>query len=269
MQKNRQLNVYKNGTIVATWFSAEYFLFAFRHLKATAEMSRSGCMNIITRDRIRRAVLVGLLFLAFLNSVNSMPYKRSMIRLCSKNLSDALHLTCKDRGYNELLSYSFEEDPPQQQTETTSMRPGLTEECCYRTCTYAQLEQYCKPLKTTPATTDAVKNQVWIEKNRYPSARPAASSSSEERSRSDIDYVHRAVKCRIHGSKEARRKGFSSEHGDDAVGGCDDKRNSTRRHCAGHGCKHQRQRRRRLDKVFDRILADRVLNNKPVVPNAK
>lgn len=111
-------------------------------------MSRSGCTSMFRRGRARTVVLIGLLLLALLDSVNGTPYKRSLLRLCSKNLSDALYLTCKGRGYNEPFSYSGEEDPQDY------VGPGLTEECCYRQCSYAQLEQYCKPSSTT--TADAV-----------------------------------------------------------------------------------------------------------------
>lgn len=91
------------------------------------------------------------------------------------------------------------------------------------------------------------KSPVWI-KYPYLSTRSAASSSSEERSRSDIGYVHGTIKCRIHGSKGARKKGANTDRDDDA-GGCDG-RNSMRRHRTGHcGCRHRRQRRRRPGKV--------------------
>lgn len=100
------------------------------------------------RSRARTIVLVGLVLLMLLDTINSIPYKRSLVRLCSKDLSDALYLACKDRGYNEPFSYSGEDDPKD------SVGPGLAEECCYHQCSYSQLEQYCKPNRTNP--TDAV-----------------------------------------------------------------------------------------------------------------
>ncbi|CAK9823711.1 Insulin-like peptide [Anthophora retusa] len=204
------------------------------------------------RSKARTIVLIGLVLLTVLDTVNGIPYKRSLLRLCSKSLSDAMNLACKGRGYNEPFSYSSEDDPQDSQG------PGLAEECCYHQCTYSQLEQYCKPDKASPA--DAVKQPVWIEKYPYPSARPAASSSSEERSRSDIDYVHGTIKCRIHGSKGGRKKGANLDRDDDA-GGCDG-RNPLRRHRGGHcGCRHRRQRRRRLGKMLERTLADRSSKN--------
>lgn len=114
-------------------------------------MPRSGCRAKTTmfgRSRARTIVLVGLMLLTLLDTVNSTPYKRSLLRLCSKSLSDALYLACKDRGYNEPFSYSSEDSP------MDSVGPGLAEECCYHTCTYTQLQQYCKPEKSS--SVDAV-----------------------------------------------------------------------------------------------------------------
>lgn len=92
----------------------------------------------------------------------------------------------------------------------------------------------------------------WIVNSVYPSVRPG--TSSEERSRSDIDYVAGTIKCKIHGLKGARKKGTNPDR-DDAVG-CDGK-SSVKRHRGGHcgGCRHRRQRRRRLGKVI--IMADK------------
>ncbi|CAL7938798.1 unnamed protein product [Xylocopa violacea] len=211
---------------------------------------RASKTTMSKRSRARTMVLVGLVLLTLLDTVNGIPYKRALLRLCSTNLSDALQLACKDRGYNEPFSYSGEDDAQD------SVGPGLTEECCYHQCTYTQLQQYCMPDTNNPA--DAVRNQVWRKKYPHPSARPAASSSSEKRSRSDIGYG--TIKCRFHGSKGARKKGASSDRDDDA-GGCDG-RNSLRKRRAGHcGCKHRRQRRRRLGKVLEKTLANRSLKN--------
>ena len=92
---------------------------------------------------------------------------------------------------------------------------------------------------------------VWMKQYPYLSEGSAASSSSEERSRSDNDYVHGTVKCKIHGSKGTRKKGASNGDCEDdaAPGGCDG-RSWSRKHRACHcGCRHRRQRRRRLGKV--------------------
>ncbi|XP_015429190.1 PREDICTED: uncharacterized protein LOC107185927 [Dufourea novaeangliae] len=208
-------------------------------------MSR-GCTTMPLRHgRAKRMVLLGLVLLALLDTVTGIPYKRSLLRLCSKSLSDALYLTCKGRGYNEPFSYSGEDDP--QDTDG----PGLAEECCYRQCSYTQLEQYCKPSNSSPV--DAVKKPVWIVNSANPSVRPE--TSSEERSRSAIDYVAGTIKCRIHGLKGARKKGTNLNR-DDVVG-CDGK-GSMKRHRSGHCvCRHRRPKRRRLGKILERTLADR------------
>ncbi|XP_078032868.1 insulin-like growth factor 2 [Augochlora pura] len=193
------------------------------------------------RGRAKAMVMLGLVLLTLLHSVITVPYKRSLLRLCSKNLSDALYLVCKGRGYNEPFSYSAE-DEPQDPTA-----PGLAEECCYRMCSYTQLEQYCKSNKTIPA--DVVKKADWIGNSVYPSVRPG--TSSEERSRSDIDYVAGTIKYKTHGLKGARRKGNNFDR-DDAFG-CDE-RNSVRRH---RGCRPRRQKHRRHGKPSEAALADR------------
>ncbi|KAL7303194.1 hypothetical protein TKK_0004397 [Trichogramma kaykai] len=66
---------------------------------------------------------------------------RRSVRLCSRSLSDALYLLCKDRGYNEPFSSSDEEEIRH------ATGPGLVEECCYNACSIQQMEQYCKPRK--------------------------------------------------------------------------------------------------------------------------
>ncbi|CAK9811312.1 Insulin-like peptide [Anthophora plagiata] len=220
----------------------------------TEELGTNGgtLRNLQLTSKTRTIVLIGLVLLTVLDTVNGIPYKRSLLRLCSKSLSDAMNLACKGRGFNEPFSYSSEDDPQDSQG------PGLAEECCYHQCSYSQLQQYCKPHKASPS--DAVKQPVWIEKYPYPSARPAASSSEKERSRSEIDYVHGTIKCRIHGSKGGRKKGANLDRDDDA-GGCDG-RNPLRRHRGGHcGCRHRRQRRRRLGKMLERTLTDRSSKN--------
>ncbi|XP_043250283.1 insulin-like growth factor I [Colletes gigas] len=205
-------------------------------------MSRTGCATVTSR-RIRagRLVLVGLILLALLDSVSGVPYKRSLLRLCSRSLSDALALACKDRGYNEPFSYSAEADPQD------SMETGLVEECCYRQCSFSHLQQYCKQDTEGPAAD--VDKSVWIENLPYPSGR--LGTSSEERSRSDTDYDASTIKCRTHGLHGPRKKGTNTNH-DDWVG-CDVKV-SVRRHRGGW---HRRQIRRRLGKVSEMALAEK------------
>ncbi|XP_053984237.1 insulin-like growth factor I [Hylaeus anthracinus] len=204
-------------------------------------MSRPGCGTMTSRrTRTGRMVLIGLILLALLDTVSGVPYKRSLLRLCSKSLSDALALACKDRGYNEPFSYSAEADPQD------SMEPGLVEECCYRQCSFSHLQQYCK--QDTDSPVGALDNSVWIVNLPYSSGRPE--TSSEEISRSDTNNVTGTIKCNIHGLKGTRKKGTNTYH-DDCVG-CDGKV-SARRHRGG---RHRRQRRRRLGKVPDKAPVD-------------
>ncbi|XP_043493370.1 insulin-like growth factor I [Polistes fuscatus] len=81
------------------------------------------------------------LIINLFGTINSAPFERSnmrTLRLCSRRLSDALYLVCSDRGYNEPFSYSSEDE------QRGPTGPGLVEECCYHSCSYVQLEQYCK-----------------------------------------------------------------------------------------------------------------------------
>lgn len=98
-----------------------------------------------------------------------------------------------------------------------------------------------------------IDKSVWIVSLPYPSGRPG--TTSEEKSRSDTDYVAGTIKCRIHGLKGARKKGTNTDH-DDCVG-CDGKV-STRRHRVG---RHRRQRRRRLGKIPEKTSVDKTLKN--------
>ncbi|XP_058788705.1 insulin-like growth factor I [Phymastichus coffea] len=86
-------------------------------------------------------LLLGSLMLSWheaeANSVHRRFYRRA-VRLCSKNLSDALYLICKERGFNEPFGNSGE-------VERHASGPGLVEECCYNACSLEQMEQYCKP----------------------------------------------------------------------------------------------------------------------------
>ena len=69
-------------------------------------------------------------------------FSRGAVRLCSKNLSDALYLLCKDRGgFHEPFSNSEESDVGPQ---NKNPGPGLVEECCYNACGIDQMAQYCK-----------------------------------------------------------------------------------------------------------------------------
>lgn len=138
--KERHVSLCCYSESVSVWFTKTFSVRYARKLIVTDDtMPRSGFKTAMFRpSRARTIVLVGLVLLTLLDAVNGIPYKRSLLRLCSKSLSDALYLACKGRGYNEPFSYSGEDDP-------MDVGPGLAEECCYHQCSYAQLEQYCKP----------------------------------------------------------------------------------------------------------------------------
>ncbi|XP_011266656.1 insulin-1 isoform X2 [Camponotus floridanus] len=94
--------------------------------------------------KARPVFLFVLVLLSILHIADSqVTLRKSHIRmqkLCSRSLSDALYLVCRERGYNEPFSYSGEDEP------RVDPGPGLVEECCYHSCSYYQLERYCKPL---------------------------------------------------------------------------------------------------------------------------
>lgn len=97
-------------------------------------------------------------------------------------------------------------------------------------------------LITVPFSVFFRKIPVRIVNTSYPSVRPG--TSSEENSRSGIDCVAGTIKCRIHGLKGMRKIGTNLDR-DDVTVGCDGK--SMKRH---RGCRHRRQRRRRVGKVL-------------------
>lgn len=84
-------------------------------------------------------LLATFLLLSVLSIVDSVPLNKSLrgtLRLCSRSLSDALYIVCRERGYN---GYSYGDDGADN-------GQGLVDECCYHPCTYEHLEQYCKPI---------------------------------------------------------------------------------------------------------------------------
>ncbi|XP_012280089.1 insulin-like growth factor I [Orussus abietinus] len=93
----------------------------------------------------RRGLLPLLVFVLLVQVLGqTRAYPRPNVRLCSKSLSDALQLVCQKRGgYNEPFSYSGEDDHH-------VARGGLVDECCHKSCSIAQLEQYCKPTLANP-----------------------------------------------------------------------------------------------------------------------
>jgi hypothetical protein len=109
-------------------------------------MSRWPCLRML----LLGLLLLGPLLLALteagpvLAGSGHRRFYRRAVRLCSRSLSDALYLLCKDRGYNEPFSSSGETEV----RHTTG--PGLVEECCYNACSIEQMEQYCKPRGKQP-----------------------------------------------------------------------------------------------------------------------
>lgn len=116
---------------------------------------------MIRGDRLMNGAVI-LIVLVFLNvlyaqttEVVRKKYTR-MQKLCSRRLSDALYIVCRERGYNEPFSYSNEDEP------RADPGPGLVEECCYHMCTYEQLEQYCKPLPEDTRI-DSRDDVMWVD----------------------------------------------------------------------------------------------------------
>lgn len=101
-------------------------------------------------------LLAAFLLLSVLSIVDSVPLNKSLrgtLRLCSRSLSDALYLVCRERGYN---GYSYGDDEPR-----VDNGQGLVDECCYHPCTYEQLEQYCKPMPGEKR--DESRDVMWVD----------------------------------------------------------------------------------------------------------
>ncbi|TRY77599.1 hypothetical protein DNTS_024422 [Danionella cerebrum] len=62
--------------------------------------------------------------------------------LCGGELVDALQFVCEDRGF-------YFSRPTSRSNSRRSQNHGIVEECCFRSCNLALLEQYCaKPAKS-------------------------------------------------------------------------------------------------------------------------
>lgn len=114
--------------------------------------------------KARPVLLFALVLLSVLHNVSTqVTLRKSHIRmqkLCSRSLSDALYLVCRERGYNEPFSYSGEDEP------RVDPGPGLVEECCYHSCSYEQLERYCKPLPEEKRV-DSRHDVMWVDVSVY------------------------------------------------------------------------------------------------------
>ncbi|XP_012255971.2 insulin-like growth factor I [Athalia rosae] len=108
----------------------------------TERRSHTACTALVATVVILQVILMQSKW------VEAMPYHQRTLRLCSRSLSDALFLVCKDRGFNEPFSYSGEvnDEEERRPASTTGPRRGLVQECCHRSCSIEHLERYCKPL---------------------------------------------------------------------------------------------------------------------------
>ncbi|KAI4498167.1 hypothetical protein M0802_006653 [Mischocyttarus mexicanus] len=151
--------------------------------------------------------LTAFLILNLFVTTNGAPFERSSIRtlrLCSKRLSDALYLVCSDRGYNEPFSYSNEDE------QRGPTGPGLVEECCYHSCSYVQLEQYCKQKseKKRGGSRDNIDETIRIVNLPDSFVEIHTLSEEEKQPLSPINHHKRKTKdCRM---KNGRKQG----HGD-------------------------------------------------------
>ncbi|XP_018368979.1 PREDICTED: insulin-like growth factor II isoform X1 [Trachymyrmex cornetzi] len=148
-------------------------------------------MMIRSSDRVMNeaVLLTALIFLSVLYAADAdnVIFKKShqrMQKLCSRKLSDALQVMCRDRGYNEPF-YSNEDE------SRIDPGPGLVEECCYHQCTYEQMEQYCKPL---PAEKRIDSRDV-IDLS-YIANLPHSTTKDllEQHSQTEMDYAGDAIK---------------------------------------------------------------------------
>ncbi|XP_029159240.1 uncharacterized protein LOC114931404, partial [Nylanderia fulva] len=101
--------------------------------------------NVKMTGKTKSLILFALLLLSILSVADSQSliynkFRIRMQKLCSRQLSDALALVCRTRGYNGPFSYSNEDE------STVDSSGSILEDCCYNQCSIKQLEQYCNPL---------------------------------------------------------------------------------------------------------------------------
>ncbi|XP_025992624.1 bombyxin B-5 isoform X2 [Solenopsis invicta] len=135
-------------------------------------------------------LLIALVFLCSLYAADAQSnFRRSHIRmqkLCSRKLSDALYLICRERGYNEPFSYSNEDEP------RVDPGPGLVDECCYHQCTLGMLEAYCKPLpeEKRAGLRDDVIDQSYLANLPHSTTKELL----EQHPQTEMDYAGDAIK---------------------------------------------------------------------------
>ncbi|EZA50633.1 Insulin-like growth factor I [Ooceraea biroi] len=194
-------------------------------------------------NKTKTVLLLALLLLNVLLAAGYVPYKKShlkMQKLCSKSLSDALYVVCRESGYNEPFSYSGEDEP------RADTGPGLVEECCYHSCSYDQLTQYCKPL---PEEKRADSRDVIGESNvaNLPYSTSTRDLSSEQNPPLEMDHVGGAIKRKVDDLKRGRHRGKGGRNDDECRGKADAKKRHRGRHCR---CRHRRLQCRRASKVL-------------------
>nr|QTE34461.1 insulin-like peptide 2a [Cataglyphis nodus] len=209
--------------------------------------------------KARPVLLLALVLLSVLHIVNTqVTLRKSHIRmqkLCSRSLSDALYLVCRERGYNEPFSYSGEDEP------RVDPGPGLVEECCYHSCSYEQLERYCKPLpeeKRVDSRHDVIE-ESYIVNLPY----TMKEISSEQNPRSEMEYISGAIKRKVDDLKRERHRGKGRNIDGECKGKSDAKKRHRGRHCR---CRRRRLECRRASKVSrgDAKLLDNVVTSSPI-----
>ncbi|XP_014469388.1 PREDICTED: insulin-like growth factor I [Dinoponera quadriceps] len=192
-------------------------------------------------QRASKAVLLAaFLLLNVLSIVDSVPLNKSLrgtLRLCSRSLSDALYIVCRERGYNG-YSYGDDDEPRADNGQ------GLVDECCYHPCTYEQLEQYCKPIpgEKRDESRDVMEETYRIVHMPFPYAARDLSEESPE-----MDYAGGAIKRKVDGMKKGRHRG---KGGRKDVGECEGKADAKKRHRGRHcRCRRRRLECRRTGKV--------------------
>ncbi|XP_011145815.1 insulin-like growth factor I isoform X1 [Harpegnathos saltator] len=185
-------------------------------------------------------LLATFLLLSVLHIIDSVPLKSlrsGTLRLCSRNLSDALYLVCRERGYN---SYSYSDDDETQ----VDNGPGLVDECCYHACSYEQLERYCKPIpgEKQDESRDVIDGTYISVRMPFMPKDP-----SKENLRSEMDYTDGTKKRKVNSMKKRRHRG---KGGRKDAGECKGKAAAKKRHHGGHyRCRHRCLECRRTGKV--------------------
>ncbi|KAL0125763.1 hypothetical protein PUN28_004667 [Cardiocondyla obscurior] len=201
---------------------------------------------LVRGDRVANGavLLVALVLISVLYTIDAqVTYKKSHIRmqkLCSRKLSDALYIVCRERGYNEPFSYSSEDEP------RADPGPGLVEECCYHQCTYEQLEQYCKPLPEEKRvdSRDDVIDQSYIANLPHSTTKDFL----EQHPQTEMGYTGDAIKRKVDELKRGRHRGKSGRNiGGECKGKADAKKRHRGRHCK---CRRRRLECRRAGKVL-------------------